>query len=82
MGFLFGLIWFGFMIIDYLISNPVFTCISNIWLVNTSCKYTQVNNQTVLYLTSHFRMNQQNGSKYCYVSLTIQLNITHLFEHG
>ena len=30
-------------------SNPVFTDISNRWFVNTFCRYTQLNDQTVLW---------------------------------
>ena len=42
--------------------------------------YTQLNDQTVLFLIIQFSISQQSlhGSKYCYVSLTIQLNIIRL----
>ena len=42
-----------------------------------ACKHfvdTQLNDQTVLFLTIQFSISQKlNGSKYCYVSLTIKL---------
>ena len=42
--------------------------------------YTQLNDQTVLFLTIQFSMSTKlNHFKYCYVSLIIQLNISHLF---
>ena len=42
--------------------------------------FTQLNNQTVLFQTIQFSWSTKlNGSKYCYVSLTIQLNISDLF---
>ena len=42
--------------------------------------YTQLNEKTVLVQTIQFSMSTMlNGSKYCYVSLTIQLNFSHLF---
>ena len=40
--------------------------------------YTQLNDQTVLFQTIPLQ-TKLNGSNYCYVSLTIQLNISHLF---
>ena len=41
---------------------------------------TQSNLQTVLFQTIQFNMSPKlNAFKYCDVSLTIQLNITHLF---
>ena len=45
--------------------------------------YTQLNVKTVLLQTIQFSMSiKLNGSKYCHVSVTIQLNISHLFTHG
>ena len=43
--------------------------------------YTQLKDQTVLFQTIQFSIKsiKLNGSKYCYLSLTIQLNIYHLF---
>ena len=39
-----------------------------------------LNDQTVLFLTIQFSMSTKlNGSKYCYISLTIQFSISHLF---
>ena len=45
--------------------------------------YTHFNVQTVLFQAVQFSMSTNlNGSKYCYVELTIQFNISHLFtEH-
>ena len=46
------------------------------WFVNTFCwKHYKMN------LSSYF-CTQLNGSKYWYISLTIQLNISHLFTHS
>ena len=51
----FRLILFGFMIYQpLLMSNPVLTCPLNIWSVNTFCRYKQLNDQTVLFLTIQF----------------------------
>ena len=62
---------------------PVFTYISNIWLVRTFCRYTQLKDQTVLFLTIQFSISKKlNGLKYCYVSKTIELKISHLFTHS
>ena len=42
--------------------------------------YTQLNDQTVLFQGIQFSMSTKlNSSKYSYESLTIQLNISHLF---
>ena len=43
--------------------------------------YTQLNELTVLFQTIQFSISE-NGSKYCDVSLTNQLNISHLFTHS
>ena len=44
--------------------------------------YTQLNDQTVLFQTIQFSMSiKLNGSKYCYVSLTIQLNQSFVYMH-
>ena len=41
---------------------------------------TQLNDQTVLFQTIQFSMSKKlNGSNYSYVSLKIQLNISHFF---
>ena len=40
--------------------NPVFTDILNIWFVNTIFRYTQLKDQTVLFLTIQFSINQQS----------------------
>ena len=43
---------------------------------------THLNIKTVLFQTIQFsKSTKLNGSKYCDVSLTIQLNISHLFTH-
>ena len=44
-------------IIGYLMPNPVFTYISSIWFVNTFCRYPQLNDQTVLFLTIQFSIS-------------------------
>ena len=44
---------------------------------------TQLNDKTVLFQTIQFSMSTKlNSSKYCYVLLIIQLNISHLFTHS
>ena len=52
----FCLLWFYGIstIIGYLMSNPVFTYILDI--VNTFCRYTRLNDQTVLLLTIQFNI--------------------------
>ena len=45
-------------IANYLMSNPVFTYISNISFVYTFCKDTRLNDQTVLFLTIQFTVSQ------------------------
>ena len=35
-----------------------------------------------IYMICKHKSTKLNGSKYCYVSLTIQLNINHLFTHS
>ena len=55
-------------------------CITNNSVKHQSLVCTHLNDQTVLFLTTQFSMLiKLNGSKHCYVSLTIQLNICHLF---
>ena len=46
-----GMIWFGGIstIVGYLMPNLSFTYIFNIWFVNTFCRYTQLNDQTILF---------------------------------
>ena len=45
--------------------------------------WTQLNDQIVLFQTIQFSMSTKlNGFNYCYVSLIIQLNISHLFTHS
>ena len=80
------LVWFYGIstIVGYLIPNPIFTYILNIWLVNIFCRLKKLNDQMVLFLTIQFsiKSTKLNGSKYCNVSLTIQLNISYLFTHS
>ena len=59
--------WFGLLwsvgisnIVGYLMPNPVFIYISNIWFVNTFGRYTQLNDQTVLFQTIQFSISQQS----------------------
>ena len=47
-------------IIGYLMPNPVFTYISYIWFVIRFCWYTQLKDQTVLFVTIQYRINQQS----------------------
>ena len=53
---LFGLVsFYGISnIVGYLMPNAVYTYILNIWFVNTFYRYTQLNDQTVLFLTIQF----------------------------
>ena len=61
-----GLIWFGLVWFyristnfGYLMPNPAFTCILNIYDLQTFCWYKQLNNQTVLFLTIQFSVSQK-----------------------
>ena len=58
----FNLVWFygTSNVIGYLMTNLVFTYISNIWFVNTFSRYTQLKGQTVLFLTIQFTIYQQS----------------------
>ena len=55
----FVLFWFygQVTIVHYLMPNSVFTHIFNIWLVNTFCRYSQLNDQTVLFQTIQLSIN-------------------------
>ena len=58
----------------------ILLCITNNSIKHQSFVYIQLNDQTVLFQTIQFSMSTKiNYSKYCHVSLTIQLNISHLF---
>ena len=46
--------------VGYLMLNPVFACLLNIWCVNTFCRYTPINDHTVLFQTIQFSINQQS----------------------
>ena len=59
--------WFGFLrfygistFVAYLIPNLVFTNILNIWFVDPFCRYTKLNDQTLLLLTIQFNIIQQS----------------------
>ena len=54
-------------------------CITNYSIKRQSFVYTQLNVKTVLFLIIVNKSKKLKGSKFCYVSLTIQLNIIHLF---
>ena len=41
-------------------SNLAFTYIFNIWFANSFCRYTQLNDQTVLFLMIQFYISQQS----------------------
>ena len=58
----FGLVWFHGIstIVGYLMPNPVFTYILNIWFVKIFCIYSQLNDQTVLFTAIQFRTPQQS----------------------
>ena len=47
-------------IVGYLTLNPVFTYLFDIWIVNTFCRYTQLKDQAVLFLTIQFSISQQS----------------------
>ena len=47
-------------LVYYLIPNPVFTYILKVWFVNIFCRDTYLNDQTVLFLTIQFSVNQQS----------------------
>ena len=51
--YVFGLVWFYDIstIVGYFIPNSLFMNVLNIWFVNTFCRYTQLNDQTFLFLT-------------------------------
>ena len=55
-----SLVWFSGLstIYGYLIPNPIFTCILNIF-VNTFYRYTQLKDQTVLFFMIQFSISQQ-----------------------
>ena len=46
-------------VVGYLMPNHVFTYILDISFVNTFCRYIQLNDRTVLFLTVQFSVNQQ-----------------------
>ena len=75
----FGLVWFNGIstIVCHLIPNPILTHALNTWFANTFCWYKQLSNQSVLFLTIQFSIIKVK--RYCYVQLTILLNISHLF---
>ena len=53
--------------------------VSKYCYVKPIIKYRHINSSIQHY---SFVCTQLNGSKYCYVSLTIQLSISHLFTHS
>ena len=57
-----GLVWlYGISsIVGYLIPNPIFKYILNIWFANSFCRYTELNDQTVLFQTIQLSMSQQS----------------------
>ena len=78
-------------VVAYLMPNPIFTYILNIWFENTFGRHTFNNvclsnvftNQSSITNNSiKHKSTKSNDSKYCYVSLTIQLNISNLFKHS
>ena len=47
-------------IFGYLMPNSVLTYMWNILFIDTFCRYTQLNDQTVLFLTIQFSIRQQS----------------------
>ena len=70
----FGWVWFYGIstIVGYLIPNPVFTYISNIWFVNTFWRYTQLNDETVLFLIIHFNKVNWSQALLCITNSSIK----------
>ena len=64
------MIWFG------LILNGIST---NAGYLMLNPLYTYI---LYIYMICKHKLTKLNGSKYCYVSLTIQLNISQLFTHS
>ena len=60
----------------------VILCITINSTKHHSFVYTQLNDQTVPFLTILFNFFFHNGSNYCYMSQFIQLNVCHLFAHS
>ena len=56
------MVWFyGIsIIVTYLMPNPLYTYILNVWFVNLFRRYTMLNDQTVLFLTIQFSLSQQS----------------------
>ena len=52
------------LVVGYLIPNSVFTYILDIWFISTSCRDTQLNDQTVLFLTILHKSAKLTGSMY------------------
>ena len=54
-----GLVWFNGIstVVGYFMPNPIFTYVLNIWFVNPFCRYTQLIDQTVLFLTNQFSIS-------------------------
>ena len=70
-----GLVWFYGIstIVGYLMPDPVFTYMLNIWFVNAFswCIF--------IHAWAHFFCSQLNVFKYCYLIWIILFNINHLF---
>ena len=64
-----GFVWLGVMASNVLMPNPVYTYVLNICYLETHF-VDNILNETYL-----------NGSKYLYVSLSIQFNISHFFAY-
>ena len=74
-----GLDWFYGIstIVGYLIPNPFYTYILNIWFLNTFCKWYFLTDLSL----SVFGL-QLNGFTYFYLIRIILLTISHLFERS
>ena len=76
------LVWFYGIstIVGYLMPNPVFTykyMICKHFLIHTvKGSNSSISNNSILH-----KLTKLNSSNYCYISLTIQLNINHLSRH-
>ena len=91
------LVWFGFMalstIVDYLMPilfihiYQIYTIWFGwvLWHIN-HCRLFNAKSSLYIYIKYIWFVNikstKLNSFKYCYVSLTIQLNISHLFKHS
>ena len=57
-----SLVWFYGIstLVGYLMPNPVFRYVLNMWFAPTFCWYTKLNDRTVLFQAIQFSINQQS----------------------